>query len=354
MLLKKYKSTIVLIGMLSLVFLGLTAYGLGQQAPKEKTPDAAKPSTQTPASKDGEEVAKKHQDDHYGWLAFGPEKKVRVLVRLKGDEVAFDLDGDGKFESKGERFESEKDCKDIVLSDPDSKKSYVITEVHVLHIVPPTKYVYFRVNIKGTETSFPQGGLVRMAVNPKNAPQAHFYGPLAVTPHGKRIINRASLVVKSFENDLVDIRALMPQFIFDIAGTDFAADSALPKFLKRNESTNLLAMLQTEGEDFIVGASSSGVTDNQRRDIAYAPFPKGIHPFVDVEFPPKQQGGQPIKKRFPLDQFCYDGLYGGPVQVPADAGSGKAKATFSFEEWKGIKAAPTTVEIPIDESQKEK
>jgi hypothetical protein len=32
---------------------------------------------------------------------------------------------------------------------------------------------------------------------------------------------------------------------------------------------------------------------------------------------------------------------------------GKAKATFSFGPWKGIKVTPTTVEIAVDEPHKE-
>src|SRR5438128_11335722 len=30
-------------------------------------------------------------------------------------------------------------------------------------------------------------------------------------------------------------------------------------------------------------------------------FPKGIHPYVDVEFPGKEPGAPSIKKRYPLD-----------------------------------------------------
>jgi RNA polymerase sigma factor (sigma-70 family) len=352
MLLKKCTTMLVLVGALGLVLLGFTAHsGLGQQPVKDKTPEPAKPAEQTPASKDGDEPAQKESAAHYCWLAFGTEKKVRILMRLKGDEIALDLDGDGKFESKGERFPSEKDCKDVVIADPDRRKSYVITYVHIAHVVPPTKWVVVEVDIRGTAPSYPQGGVVQMAVSPKDAPQAHFYGPLTVTPYGKRIVNRASLLL---ENDLLDVRGLVPQIVFDMAGTGLATASALPKSLKRNAPTNLLAAFQTEGDNSGVMICSPGDTDDKKRDIASAPFPKGVHPYVEVEFPPKQPGGQRIKKRYPLDQFCYNGLYGGPVQVPADAGAGKARVTFSFAEWKGVKATSTTVEIPVDEPEKDK
>jgi hypothetical protein len=41
--------------------------------------------------------------------------------------------------------------------------------------------------------------------------------------------------------------------------------------------------------------------DDQRTQPA---FPEGVHPFVDVEFPPRQAGGPPVKRRYPLDHIC--------------------------------------------------
>jgi RNA polymerase sigma factor (sigma-70 family) len=349
MLLTKYKSLIVLVGMLSaLVFLGFSAYhGLARQPANENKLATVKPSAQTPASKD--ESAREEADTHYCWLVFGP-KKVRGLMRLKGDEVAVDRDGDGKFESKGERFESEKDCKDVVIADPDGKTSYVITYVHVLHVVPPEKFVGLRVNIRGTAPSYPQVGLVQMEENPKAAPEAHFYGPLTVTPNGKTTVrNRAELLL---ENDLVNIAGLLPQFVRKTAGKVLGPDPSLPKSLKRGEPTTLFAFLATEGENSFVSVCSPGDTDEKRREVA--PFPRGVHPFVDVEFPAIQPGGQRITKRYPLDHLCFDGVYAGPVRVPVDAGAGKARVTFSFDAWKRVKVAPTTVELFVEEPQKEK
>jgi hypothetical protein len=37
------------------------------------------------------------------------------------------------------------------------------------------------------------------------------------------------------------------------------------------------------------------------------------------------------------------------VRVPEEAGSGKAKVTYSFDAWREGKVAPTTIEIPIAE-----
>jgi hypothetical protein len=43
-------------------------------------------------------------------------------------------------------------------------------------------------------------------------------------------------------------------------------------------------------------------------------------------------------------------LYG-PVRVPDDAATGKAKVTLSFEEWKEGKVAPLTVEREVKASE---
>jgi hypothetical protein len=42
------------------------------------------------------------------------------------------------------------------------------------------------------------------------------------------------------------------------------------------------------------------------------------------------------------------------VRVPEEAGSGKAKVTYSFDTWKEGKVAPSTIEIPIIDAPVEK
>jgi hypothetical protein len=70
--------------------------------------------------------------------------------------------------------------------------------------------------------------------------------------------------------------------------------------LKRGDKpTDLPAMVGTMDTDkgcWVVIRSQS--SNNE------PPFPKGIYPYVDVEFPAKKAGAASIKKRYPLDQFC--------------------------------------------------
>jgi RNA polymerase sigma factor (sigma-70 family) len=346
MLLHKLKTLMMLLGMLGVIALGLglSAYhGLAQQAGTEDRPGQAKPAARQPPAPDAGQPEEKKSDPHYCWLVFGPKGKVRALVRIDGEEVCIDRDGDGKFDGKGERFKSEKDCKDVVIADPDGKTSYVITGVHDLHVVPPDKFLEVRVRIRGP-LSYPQVGIIQMGGKPKGAPEAHFHGPLTVAPKAGRIINRASRLV---ENELVDLGPLLPQPLKEMAGIGIFAETRLPKALRKTaEATDLYAVVTTPCENGWVCVCSSDDRDRQQ-----SPFPAGIHPFVDVEFPAMKPGDPPVKKRYPLDQFCADGCFRGPVLVPTDAGPGKAKVTFSFDAWKGAKVAPTTVVIPVVEPQ---
>jgi hypothetical protein len=349
--LTKFKTLIALIGALSAfaLALSLSAYhGFAQQSANDNKAETPKLAAPAPPSKDADKPDDQKSQAHYCWLVFGPKAKVRALVRLQGEEVAVDRDGDGKFDSKGERFQSEKDCKDVVIADPDGVTSYVITQVHALHVVPPEKFIVIRVHIQG-DCSYPECCIVQMADNPKGAPQAHFHGPLTLAPNGWRIMNRASRLL---ENDLVNVDRLLPQALKQLAGKALAPESTLPKSLKRTgEPTSLFVCIASDGDNSHVAVCSPDDTDEGRR--VKAPFPKGVHPFVDVEFPAKSPGDPVVKKRYPLDQFCCDGLYRGPVRVPDDAGVGKAKLTFSFDAWKGVKVAPTTIELAIDDPPEE-
>ena len=314
----------------------------------EKEKDPAKSDTKKPLGNAAENAARPKSEPSYCRLVFGPEAKLRVLVRLVGDEISIDRDGDGKFDSKGERFESEKDCKDVEIADPDGKTSYVITGVHLLDVVPPEKFLEVRVHTRGS-LSYPQGAIIQLADRPKRAPEAHFNGPLTIAPKGLRITNRASYLL---ENDLFDLGFLVPEPLKRLAGKGMFSESMLPKSLKRDGPTDLYATVSTEGNQSRVCVCSPGDTQEERRQKA--PFPQGVHPIATVEFPGKKPGDPPIKKRYPLDQFAADGLFRGAVRVPKEAGAGKAKVTFSFDAWEGAHVASTTIEIPLDEPRAEK
>jgi hypothetical protein len=80
-------------------------------------------------------------------------------------------------------------------------------------------------------------------------------------------------------------------------------------------------------------------------------FPEGVRPVAVVEFPPKDRNGTTVKKCYHLDKFCCRGQFFGPVQVPPEAGLGKAKVTFSFETWTEGRVRPSTAELPVVDSE---
>jgi RNA polymerase sigma factor (sigma-70 family) len=319
-----------------------------KREPASEKKQPTEPGAQKPLGNAAEKAARPKSEPSYCWLVFGPQAKLRVLVRLAGDEISIDGDGDGKFDGKGERFESEKDCKDVEITDPDGKTSYLITAVHPLHVVPPEKFLEVRVHTRGS-LNYPQGAIIQLADQPKRAPEAHFNGPLTIAPKGWRIANRARRLV---ENDFFDLGFLVPEPLKRLAGKGIFSESTLPRSFKRDEPTDLFAAIITEGDRSRVCVCSPGDTEEERRQKA--PFPQGVHPMATVEFPAKKLDDPPIKKMYPLDQFVGDGLFRGLVRVPEEAGVGKAKVTFSFDAWEGAHVAPMAIEIPIDEPRAEK
>src|SRR5262249_651204 len=136
------------------------------------------------------------------------------------------------------------------------KTSYVIQKVHLLHVVPPEKFLAVWVHVRGPLDYF-QTGEVRMVEDQKAAPEVHFHGPLTIAPKTGRIANRAS---RFLENDLVNLGWLLPEEVRRLAGKDLFIEPELPKSLRRTgEPTNLCVILLTEGESSLAGVSSPDV-----------------------------------------------------------------------------------------------
>jgi RNA polymerase sigma factor (sigma-70 family) len=318
--------------------------GFAHQSEKERPAQRPAPvGAAAPAPEAATPDARKSQP-HYCWLVFGPKAKPRVLVRLDGDELAFDRDGGGKFDGKGERFQSEKDVKDVTIADPDGKASYTITGAHVLHVVPPEKFLSLRVHTRG-KLDYYQECVAQMAVGARGAPEVRFDGPLTVSLDDWRISNRASHLLR---NDLVDLSPLLPGWLKQLSGKGMFMDYTQAKLLKRGDKpTELLAGVVTDGGDSRVAVCCAEASDEGRREKT--PFPAGVYPFVEVEFPAAKPGDPPLKRRYALDRHVFDSIYRGAVPVPAEAGVGKAKLTFLLDNWKGFQVAPGTVEIPIED-----
>jgi hypothetical protein len=200
----------------------------------------------------------------YAWLVFGSEGKLRVQVCLEGDAVTLEQFVDGKPAGRKDHFKNTADCVNLIIADPDGKTSYVITRISDRVDKPdgPTQLMA-NVDINGP-VEYRQYCDVEMKDDPDKARLAHFHGPLTAGP--------------------VTISWKVP-----------------PKIsLRRGDKpTDLPALVGTMDADkgcWVVVRSEAAPNQSA--------FPKGIHPYVDVEFPAKVAGAPSIKKHYPLDQFC--------------------------------------------------
>jgi hypothetical protein len=201
----------------------------------------------------------------YCWLAFGPQAEVRVLVRLDGEAVSLDHYASDKPAGRTEQFKDRAECKNVALADPDGKTSYLITRLSGTGVKPgePTDLMV-SVDIRGPLEYRQYCDVVAMGADPKTAPMAHFHGPLTV---------EAQTVFWKLPPDLALHRGDKPTDLRAFVGT-------------MDAQRGCWVVVRThEGQDQLA-------------------FPKGVHPFVDVEFPARKPGDPPIQKRYPLDQFC--------------------------------------------------
>jgi hypothetical protein len=194
----------------------------------------------------------------YCWLVFGPESKLRILVRRNGNAIAVDADGNGSFGWK-EQFASSKDCKDIIIADPDGKTNYRISQVDFIHFdKTPWCNCTFDVEIQGSIV-YIQEGTVDMGEQSQRAPEVHFNSGLL-----------------SFDNQ--PDPCLLSK-IYNAKG-----DQNYKYCLNVRLGTNKVYI--------------PGIVNGKRV------FSEGVCPVAEIEFPPRNPGDPPIKKQYALDRFC--------------------------------------------------
>jgi hypothetical protein len=210
----------------------------------------------------------------YALLVFGPEAKLRVWAVMDGPTLYLDRNGDGDLTATDEHFETEADCKNIELADPDGKTKYLITAVQSDYTVftevarkrraaegiPPQLTV--NVDIKGP-VGYRQYCDAQMRDDPRKSAIAHFHGPLTMGP---------VTIYWKLPPDLVLHTGAKPRDLSGYAGT----------------------MSAEHGCWVVVRSDVGGPLD----------LPKNVLSVVDVEFPAKQPGAPPIRKRFTLDHRC--------------------------------------------------
>lgn len=206
-------------------------------------------------------------DVRYAWLAFGPSADVRVLVTVAGDTITLQRFADGQPVGPRERFEDRGQPLEVTLADPDGVTTYTIRKcaspppaVHPRQGTPDELFVNVEI---GGAVAYRQYGDAFLSREVDKAPTSHFHGPLAVALDAVVLGGEASLV------------------------------------FRRGAETDLRAIVGTRDNGrgcWVVVKSHDGENN--------CLFPVGVRPVADVEFPPREAGGPPVRRRYVLDQFC--------------------------------------------------
>jgi RNA polymerase sigma factor (sigma-70 family) len=264
-------------------------------------------------------------EPYYALLTLGPEAKKRVWLVVDGNTLYVDRNGNGDLTEAGERMMPDKKIA-VAPGMYKHMNSYYLGELEGIclrldfwvrdrRFVPTTDFdrqvrrdheengwefaTLFRVNADGSD--IPAQIPVTFCRQPADAPVCHVGGPLR-------------LFLRWGEN-----------------GRPFV----------RGADTNLDVMIGTPG-----------LPPRKWSDPVYAPLattevPADLHPVAQIEFPHKDPKQPPLKVEVVLDQRCCGDNFYGPVPVPADAATGKAKVTVSFPAWKAGKVAPATFAVPV-------
>jgi hypothetical protein len=216
----------------------------------------------------------------YVLLLFGREAKLRVWLVADGEAVYLDRNGDGDLTTKGERFEHASDCKDVEIADPDGRTRYVISHIRIVKGVdsPEVFLDLGAVGIKGALAYRQFGKTTRLRDNPREAAVLHFHGPLTVG-------------VVTLDGWTADWKA--PPNLALVTGE------------KPTDLQTFVGTVHAKCDCGVFIYSHHGECRHTKSGEKHKPaFANGVHPVVDIEFPPKAPGAPPVKKRYQLDEFC--------------------------------------------------
>jgi hypothetical protein len=242
---------------------------------------------------------------HYGWLTFGAQERVRMLVCDRGLWISTMLYVDGQ-QGVSKRIASWDELKGWTLQDPVDRTEYTITSAGNLRVTGPRE-IMVHVDVRGPVAYSQYCDLSLMAGDPTSARVAQFHGPLtvgAVTANWK------------VPRNLGLQRGGSPTSLRAFVGTMSAARGCW-------------VVVDTQ--------------DKQRNPA----FPSGIRPEVEIIFAAQSAGQPPIVQRYSLDQVCCGCVFYAEAPVPADAADGLARVTYSFPSWSAASVASSTIELPI-------
>lgn len=202
----------------------------------------------------------------YCLLLFGPNAETRVWVEVHGKTIYVHRD---TLDSPAERISIGPDAevRDLQIVEPNGENRYVITSLSIQPLGDPPKLeLMVYLDVKGP-VEFRQYCDVELRADPADAAVAHFDGPLTIGP---RTINW------KLPDGLKLVTGDKPTDLFANIGT-----------------------MDAERGCWVVVQTHMRTHESDKPE-----FPEGVFPMVEVEFPPKSSGEDPITRQYSLDKFC--------------------------------------------------
>ncbi len=244
---------------------------------------------------------------NYGWLTFGREERVRLLLCDRGLWISATTYVDGNQLGSVKRVADWDDLQGTTLADPDGETTYRLASVTNLKTNDQPRELMVTVEVAGPVAYRQYCDVMVVADRPDSARVSQFHGPLTVGP-----------VTTNWKlpDDLALERGSHPTTLRSVVGT----------------------LDQLRGCWVVVESH------NKNREPH---FPSGVLPEVHVEFPPLSAGQPPVERRYPLDQVCCGCVFYADIPVPDEAGEGTARVTYLFPTWADGHVESSTIELPI-------
>ncbi len=228
----------------------------------------------------------------YCLLVFGPEAKTRVWFVRDGESVYIHASPDGKAPAEWRQVGPSADGPykfGDVWADGGKVRYTELTYA----TGPLNRKIFVKVGGQWQEAGRDRGGKLAFGASPAKAPIIHFGGPLTL----------------------------------DLFFTQHP--------LSGGENDGVRAVVGTPG----VGPGTFALFETDSS-------PPGAWPTAVVEYPGKD-GGAPVVAKVRL-AVSVGASCGGQVRADMPVGSGIAKVTLAFDEWKDANIKPAVVEIPVN------
>jgi hypothetical protein len=191
----------------------------------------------------------------YCLLVFGPEADTRIWLVRDGDFIYLDRNGNGDLTDEGERLNGKGIRSPVTITDAVGQKKYHMRQCNLTTLgngKEQEQYCHISID---TEDVYRQYSFVGFADRPQDAPIVHFDGPLTL-----EVADRNTVLVRGDPP------------------SDFSVYMLTRGHGNRLGSTVLV--------DYNLGV------------------PEDACPVVEVEFPSKESGSDPIRAKYTLKQRC--------------------------------------------------